>query len=311
MFPLSPSSAASQNTMDPLVKNVTIATFMTDVMEASKERPVVVLFTSVRSAACKQMEPWLEKHVRAQKGAAHLAKIDIDRDPEIAQQMQVQSIPAVFAFFRGQPVDGFMGGLPDAQIKTWLERLVKATGGAPQNEGAGIDHALKQAADFLAAGETATAHSIYADILEMEPTSAVAYAGVLRSLVALGQTEDARKMLDQAPAAIAKDKALDAARTAIELAEQAKKSSGSLTVFEKRLEENPNDHQARFDLALGHYAAGNREEAVDALLDIVRRDRKWNEDGARKQLVKLFEAFGPTDPLTIAGRKRLSSILFS
>ena len=294
-----------------LVKEVTLANFMTDVLEVSRERPVVVFFHSPRSALCKQMDAPLEKLVRAQKGATRLAKIDIDRNPDIAAQMQVSSVPAVFAFFRGQPVDGFMGPQPEAQISAWLDRLLKATGTAPEGGAGGLTTALKQAADFLAAGDSDTARSIYADILDMEPMSAEAYAGLLRCVIAQGQLAEARELLTQASPQIAKDKALAAIRTTLELAEQAEKASGSLTEFTERLQKDPNDHQARFDLALGQYAAGQREDAVDSLLEIVRRNRSWNEDAARKQLVKLFEAFGSTDPLTVASRKKLSSILFA
>jgi len=296
---------------DP-VKDVNLANFMADVIEASRDRLVVVDFWAPWCGPCKQLGPVLEKVVRSYKGAVLMAKVDIDQNPEIAQQMRVQSIPAVFAFFRGQPVDAFMGAQPEAQIKSWLERLLKATAGAgaamPDN--AGLDTALKQAEDFLAKGDTAAAQSIYTDILDMDPSNAPAYAGLLRCLVALGDVERAKQMLEKAPAEIAKDKALDSVRTAIELAGQAAQS-GSAAELEAKLNQNPADHQARFDLALAHYAAGQKEQAVDQLLEIVRRNRSWNEDGARKQLVKLFEAFGPADPLTISARKRLSSILFS
>jgi putative thioredoxin len=238
-----------------------------------------------------------------------LAKIDIDRNPQIAQQMGVQSVPAVFAFYQGRPVDGFAGALPEAEIKNWLDHLIKVAGGAAP--GGGLETALKQAAEFLAANDVVTAQSIYADILDAEPSNATAYAGLLRCLLALGDKARAKQMLDSAPPDIAKNKVLDPIRTALELASQAEQNSGNAAALQAKLDQNPTDHQARFDLAMALYADGKREGAVDQLLEIVRRQRNWNEDAARKQLVKFFEAFGHADPLTISSRKRLSSIMFA
>jgi putative thioredoxin len=291
------------------VPEVDLTNFVAEVIEGSRERLVVVDFWSVRSTQSKQFSPMLEKVVRATNGAVRLVKTDIDKNPEIAQQLRIQSVPAVFAFFRGQPVDGFMGALPEAQIKAWLDRLMKGVGAEVPDAG-GLDTALAQAAEFLAKGDTATAQSIYADILEMEPLNVAAYAGTMRCLIALGDSAQAKQMLEITPPDIAKDKAFDSVRTAIELAEQAGKT-GSAAELAAKLAQNPADHQARFDLALAHYAAGQKEKAVDELLELVRRDRAWDDSAARKQLVKLFEAFGAADPLTISARKRLSSILFS
>jgi putative thioredoxin len=306
--PLSLSPQMPPATVDP-VKDVELAAFMADVIEASKTQAVIVDFWATWCGPCKQLTPILEELVRAAKGAVRLAKIDIDRNPEIAQQMGVQSVPAVFAFFQGRPVDGFMGALPEAQVKAWIDKLIKATGGAAGAAEDGIKPALKQAAEFLAENDAIKAQSIYADILDVEPANAEAYGGMLRALVALGDVARAKHMLDSAPPEIAKDKALDAARAAIELAAQAGQG-GSVDELQNKLAQNPADHQTRFDLAMAYYAAGNKEQAVDELLEIVRRNRGWNEEAARKQLVKLFEAFGPADPLTISARKRLSSILF-
>lgn len=298
------------NPADP-VKDVGLATFMADVIEASRQRLAVVDFWATWCGPCKQLGPVLEKVVRSYNGAVLLAKIDIDRNPEIAQQMGVQSIPAVFAFFQGRPVDGFMGAIPEAQIKSWLDRLVKATGSAANTgEGNEIESALKQAADYISAGDHDTAQAIYIDILDRDPANAPAYAGMMRSLIAQGNVTKAKQMLEQAPPAIAKDKALDAARAALELAEQSSQG-GSVTDLEIKVKQNPADHQARFDLAMAHFARGEREPAVDHLLEIVRKNRAWNEDAARKQLIKFFEVFGPTDSLTISARKRLSSIMFA
>lgn len=314
LSPLShPSDLLPVAAKDSFVKDVTLQTFVADVIEGSKVRPVIVDFWAPWCGPCKQLGPILEKLVRAAKGALLLVKIDIDRDPEISQQMGVQSIPAVFAFFQGRPVDGFMGALPESEIQTWIDRLLKLSGGVIPPEAddvVNLNLALDQAAEFLAAQDFATAEAIYRDVLDQDAANPGAYIGLIRCRVLAGDLKDARQFLDNAPAAIAKDKALDAVRSAVELAEQAAQG-GSVNDLEAKVQANPADHQARFDLAMAHYAVGQREQAVDALLEIVRRDRKWNEDAARKQLVKLFEAFGAMDPLTIAARRRLSSIMFS
>jgi len=312
---LSPHSPLADDAAnrDNLVKDVTLKTFVTDVIEASKKRPIIVDFWAPWCGPCKQLGPILEKLARAAKGAVALVKIDIDRDPEIAQQMGVQSIPAVFAFFQGQPVDGFMGALPESQVQAWIDRLMKLTGGSvlPEDDDAvDFNLALEQAAQSLAAHDFVTAEAIYRDVLDQDAANAGAYTGLIRCQIQNGHTAEARQLLDNAPPEIVKDKTLDATRTAVELAEQAAKG-GSVTDLESKLQSSPTDHQVRFELAMAYFAAGQREQAVDALLEIVRRSRTWNEDAARKQLVKFFEAFGATDPLTIASRRRLSSILFS
>lgn len=294
------------------VKEVSLSTFMADVIEASRHHLIVVDFWATWCGPCKQLTPILEKVVRATKGAAKLAKIDIDRNPEIAQQMGIQSVPAVFAFFQGRPVDGFMGALPESQVTSWLDRLLKALGATKgeNEERPELDFALEQATEALAAHDIETAQSIYASVLEAQPHHIEAYVGMIRCLLASGKTDEATHMFKNVPAEIAKDKALDAVRAALELATQAK-SGGEISEIEARVAANPKDCQALFDLAMAHYAAGHREKAVENLLTIVQRDRKWNEEAARKQLVKFFEAFGPMDPLTVATRRRLSSILFS
>lgn len=296
---------------DDLIRDVDSQSFAKQVLEESRRRLVVLDVWAPWCGPCKQLVPLLEKLVRSYKGAVLLAKVNIDTNPEIAQQLRVQSVPTVYAFSQGQPIDGFMGALPESQIKAWLDRLVEATGAIPPNgEDYGYGKALEQAAEFLAAGDIDTAQSIYADILKEAPTNAEAFAGSLRCLMAHGDHTLASEILSQAAPELAKDKALEPIRAALELAMQSSKV-GDLSELEKKLASHPADHQARFNLAMAHYAAGSREEAVEQLLEIIRRDRTWQEEAARKQLVKFFEAFGPTDPLTIETRKRLSSILFS
>ena len=300
-----PPAASSALVIDANVNN-----FMTEVIEASLRQPVILDFWSPRSPMCKQLLTVLEKAVQDLKGAVKLAKVNIDTNPEIAQQFRVQSVPTVYALFQGQPVDGFSGSQTEPQIQKWLQRIVKATGGAAAGQQPGVDEALKQAEAALAGNDWQTAQDLYSDILGLMPESAVAYAGLARCLIAAGQIEDARAMLTDAPEAIKTDKALEAARSALELADQAA-AAGPVTELAVKVESNPTDHQARFDLALALVAAGQREGAVEHLLEIVRRQRNWNEEAARKQLVKLFEAFGATDPVTVNGRRQLSSILFA
>jgi putative thioredoxin len=307
---LSPTASIDQVTQD-VIKDVTLATFKADVLEASKQAVVLVDFWATWCGPCKQLTPMLEKIARESKGAVRLAKIDVDKNQPIAQQMGVQSVPSVFAFVQGRPVDAFAGALPEAQIKTWVEQLVKASGINTGDDKAGLEIALQQAADLLAAQDISTARSIYADILDMEPGNVPSYAGLIRCLLEEKDFKAAREMFDATPPEMAKNKIFVSVRAALELAEQVGQDIGQVTELESKLTQNPADHQARFDLALTAYAAGDREKAVDCLLEIVKRARTWNEDAARKQLVKFFEAFGATDPLTISSRKRLSSILFS
>lgn len=302
------SAAAPAASAGDVIKDSSDRAFMADVIEASRTVPVIVDFWAPWCGPCKQIGPILEKLVRAAKGAVRLVKIDTDQNQMIASQLRVQSIPAVYAFFQGRPVDGFMGALPESQVKAFIDKLLKLSGGAG-GEGDLLEEALAQAKEMLEAGDIQTASEIYGEILQAEPESAAAYAGLVRCLIAAKDTERARQMLDQAPAAIAKDKELAGVRAALEVAEQAA-NAGPIPELMEKVAHNHDDHQARFDLAMALFAAGKRESAVDELLEIVKRDRTWNEDAARKQLVTFFEAFGPTDPLTIQTRRKLSSILF-
>ncbi|UKJ74170.1 thioredoxin family protein [Azospirillum brasilense] len=294
-----------------LIKDSSDRAFMADVIEASQSVPVIVDFWAPWCGPCKQLGPILEKTVLAAKGKVRLVKIDTDKDPMIASQLRVQSIPAVYAFFQGRPVDGFMGALPESQVKAFVEKLVKLAGAAGGGEGDILEEALAQAKEALEAGDTQTASEIYGEILQADPENlnAVAYAGLVRCLIVNDELARAKQMLDKVPEQIAKDKEIAAVRSALEVAEQAA-NAGPIPELTEKVARNEDDHEARFDLALALFAAGQREAAVDELLELVRRDRAWNDEAARKQLVKFFEAFGPTDPLTVQSRRKLSSILF-
>ncbi|MBP2311313.1 thioredoxin family protein [Azospirillum soli] len=305
-------AASSAPAAGDLIKDSSDRAFMADVIEASRDVPVIVDFWAPWCGPCKQLGPILEKAVLAAKGKVKLVKIDTDKDPMIAGQLRVQSIPAVYAFFQGRPVDGFMGALPESQVKSFIEKLVKLAGAAGGGAGDILEEVLTQAKEALEAGDIQTASEIYGEVLAADPENVnpVAYAGLVRCLIAANDVERAKQMLAQAPESIAKDKELAAVRSALEVAEQAA-NAGPIPELMEKVAQNKDDHQARLDLALALFAAGKREAAVDELLESVRRDREWNDQAARKQLVKFFEAFGPTDPLTVQTRRRLSSILFS
>ncbi|HST93596.1 MAG TPA: thioredoxin [Microvirga sp.] len=289
---------------DDLVKDTTTASFRQDVLAESMKQPVLVDFWAPWCGPCKQLTPVLEKAVRAAGGKVKLVKMNIDEHPQIAGQLGVQSIPAVFAFQRGQPVDAFMGALPESQIKGFIERLVGPLGPSA------ADEILAEADRLAAEGDAGGAAELYAAVLSQDPENAPALAALAKLHVELGDLEGARRLLDAAPAAKAKDPAILGARAAIELAEQAG-SLGDIAELQRTVEADPLDHQARFDLAIALNARNRREEAANHLLEIIRRDRNWNDDGARKQLVQFFEAWGPMDEMTLAGRRRLSSILFA
>jgi putative thioredoxin len=289
---------------DNLVKETTTQAFPKDVIEESRRQPVLVDFWAPWCGPCRQLTPVLEKAIKAAKGKAKLVKMNIDDHPAIPGQMGIQSIPAVIAFVNGQPIDGFLGALPESQVTAFIERVIKDRIGGEEED------LLKVADAALAEGDAAGAAEIYAEILQKEPGNVAALAGLARAYVETGAIEPARQTLALVPEAKRNDAAVAAARAALELAEQAA-SVGPIGELEQKVAASPLDHQARFDLAVAQNAQGNREAALDHLLEIVRRDRKWNDDAARKQLVQLFEAWGPTDDATVAGRRRLSSILFA
>lgn len=292
-FPVKPGSAS---------KDVTTATFRQEVLTESMRLPVLVDFWAPWCGPCKQLTPLLEKVVAAAQGRVKLVKMNIDEHPQVAGQLGIQSIPAVIAFQRGQPVDGFVGNLPESQLKQFIERLVGPVGDPTKDM-------LDEAAAALAEGDSETAAAIYAEILSLDDGNVAAITGLAKLHLEAGDVEQAKATLTLAPASAAQDVALTAVRAAIDLAEQSA-ALGDLPDLQRRVQSNPDDHQARFDLALALNAKGRREEAADALLDIIRRDRGWNEDGARKQLLQFFEAWGFADPASSAGRRKLSGLLF-
>src|SRR6476646_10178063 len=261
-----------------LIKETTTQGFMKDVIEESKRQPVLIDFWAPWCGPCKQLTPVLEKVVKGAKGKVKLVKMNIDDHPAIPGQMGIQSIPAVIAFVNGQPADGFMGALPEGQVLAFIDRVTKGKAGG--NETAEL---LKSADAAVAEGDTAGAIEIYEHLLAEDPASIPALAGLARTYVATNEIEKAKQILTQVPAAKQNDAAVAAARAALEVAEQAS-SVGPVGELEQKVQANPLDHQSRFDLAVALNAAGKRPEAVDRLMEIIRRDRKWNEDGARKQL---------------------------
>ncbi|KAF0231923.1 MAG: hypothetical protein FD175_484 [Beijerinckiaceae bacterium] len=286
-----------------LIKDTTTATFRQDVLAESMNQPVLVDFWAPWCGPCKQLGPSIEKVVKAAKGKVKLVKMNIDTDPQIAGQLGVQSIPAVFAFNRGQPVDGFVGNLPESQIKGFIERLIGPLG-------ADTAALVAEANALLDTGDAAGAAGVFAAVLAEESENPDALGGLARAHVTAGNLEQARQILASVPEAKAGHAAVAGARAALELAEQAE-ALGDTAGLMRAVDANPADHQARFDLALALNAHNQRENAVDALMAILRKDRGWNDDAARKQLIQFFEAWGPMDEATLYGRRQLSATLFS
>jgi putative thioredoxin len=280
----------------------TTATFRADVLEPSLRLPVLVDFWAPWCGPCRQLAPVLERLAKTAAGKIKLVKMNIDEHPEIAEQLGVKSIPAVIAFQRGRPVDGFIGALPESQVKGFVERLT-----GPLEE---ASDAFLAAEAMLGEGDLAGAEALLLELANHDPPNAKAVAELVRLYVDSNRLDQARAVIDALPAAVAKDPLVAAASAALENAVQAA-GVGEIDELRKRVAFEPNDLQARFDLALALNAASRREEAAEALLDIIRRDRSWSDDGARKQLVQFFEAWGPMDKATIGARRRLSSLLFS
>ncbi|MEM8791841.1 MAG: thioredoxin [Pseudomonadota bacterium] len=291
------------NTAD-LIKDSTDATFVTDVIEASKEVPVIVDFWAPWCGPCKTLTPVLEEAVRSANGKVKLVKVNVDENQMIAGQLRVQSIPSVFGFVDGQPVDAFMGAVPASEAQAFIKRLVDQSGGG------GLDEALDTAEQMLDEGQLADATQVFAAIIQQDPSQPRAYAGLARAQLIAEDLEKAKTVLEQVPEDLTDDPAIAAIRSAIELQEQAA-GAGEEGELRAKVEASPEDHQLRFDLALALMAKGDNEGAVEQLLDLFRRDREWNDGAAKDQLFKLFESLGPKDPLAQSGRRRLSSMIFA
>ncbi|MDE2466394.1 MAG: thioredoxin [Alphaproteobacteria bacterium] len=299
-------SPASGGTDGAYIKDSSLETFAADVLEASREVPVIVDFWAPWCGPCKQLTPMLEKLVAEAKGAVRLVKVNVDENQEIARQLRIQSIPTVYAFRNGQPVDGFMGAVPESQLRQFIEQL---TGGAVGT--AGAEDILAAAQEAANAGDLASAAQAFGAVLQDDPGNPKAVAGLARCYLTSGDVERARATLGLVRPDGAQDESIRAIDAELKLREAAVKAGAETEPLRARLAANANDHQARYDLALALDAAGDRQAAVEELLELTRRDRKWNDEAARKHLLTLFEAMGPADPRTLDGRRRLSSILFS
>jgi len=305
-------NAASGNS--PHIKDSGLETFAADVITASREVPVIVDFWAPWCGPCKTLGPALEAAVEAADGAVKLVKVNIDENPEIAQQLRIQSIPTVYAFKNGQPVDGFMGAIPESQVKAFVAALASGEGGHDHHHHGGPEHTaevLAVAAEAFAAGDIAMAAQAYGHVLQDEPGHPEAVAGLARAYLAGGDVERARTTLQMVRPGAEQDEAIRAVQAELALKTTPAPESGETAALRAALAANPADHQARYDLAMALDAAGDREGAIAELLDLVKRDRKWNDEAARKQLVTLFEAMGFTDPRSVEGRRKLSGILFS
>ena len=294
---------AAPATSSDLIKDVTEATFMADVIEASRDTPVIVDFLAPWCGPCKTLGPQLEAAVTAAKGKVRMVKVDVDHNQNIAGQLRVQSIPTVYAFWQGKPVDGFQGAVPASEVAAFVERTAALGGDG------GLADAIEAAEAMLAEGAAVDAAETFAAILSEDPTSAAAMGGLARANIAMGQLDQAEALLNSAAPAMAKSQEVEAARAQLELARQAT-DAGPVDQLRAMVDADTADRQARFDLALALHASGRVEEAVDALLDLFRLDREWNDGAAKAQLLTIFEALKPTDPIVLKGRRRLSSMIF-
>lgn len=301
-----PTSGAAGDIVD-----VTDASFAKEVVEESRTRPVIIDFWAPWCGPCRQLGPSLEKHVAAAGGAVRLAKVNVDENPRTAAQFRAQSIPAVFLVHEGKPYQGFTGALPDSQVKAFVEEIVRAYGGAgPDGAAGGVEEALSLASEALAGGDTSTAAAVFAQVLDAEPDNVAAIAGLARCYLVLGQPDHAREVAAMAPAD-AKSAELDSVRAALKLSEGGPADDGETAALRSRVQADGDDHAARFALAEALAAKGDLQGASDELLELMRRDRAWDDEAARRRLLTVFEAAGPTSEVTRSGRRRLSSLLFS
>jgi len=296
-----------QNTDGSVIKEVSEATFMQDVVEASKERPVIVDFWAPWCGPCKTLGPQLEEAVKATNGAVTMAKVNVDENQMIAGQMQVQSIPTVFAFSNGQPVDGFQGAVSASEIKAFVDRVVAANGGEVES---GLDSAIASAEQMLNEGEFEAAMETFSAILEEDGNNLKSYIGLIKCHIAVDDLDQAEAILNGAPLDISKSPELDPIHAQIELAKQAR-DAGPINDLALLVEKKPDDHEARFKFAQSLHGAGQVEEAVDQLLELFKRDREWNDGAAKSQLFIIFEALEPNNTIVLNGRRKLSSLIFA
>ncbi|RZW05461.1 MAG: thioredoxin [Rhodobacteraceae bacterium] len=306
MLELNPNVSTEAPTGD-LIKDSTEATFMADVIEASQTTPIIVDFWAPWCGPCRQLTPALESAVKDARGKVKLVKVNVDENQAIASQLRVQSIPTVYAFWQGQPVDAFQGALQGSEIKSFIDRLIGTAGG---ETGDGLSDALNAAEEMLEQGAASDAAQVFAAVMQEDPENATAFAGLARSYLSLDDVEKATQLLTTAPDAIANAPEIEAVRAQIELARQAE-NAGPVADLRAKVDANPDDHQARLDLAKALYAAGDTEAAVDELLESFRRDREWNDGAAKAQLFTIFEALKPNDPVALHGRRKLSSMIFA